>query len=143
MPASSPKGAGKMEKKIAIADLVNMDFDEAFNEGNCYGFYDWFCKDKSLKGKAKVLFSRLKGVIRTKTTKFDPTKTYVFFKNNCPGCGKLYDDFRICDIETGDVLYTISPSNRTGKADVYGVDNDFEEPLARGTWNDVLNFFNN
>ena len=139
MPASSLKGAGKMEKKIAIADLVKMDFDEAFTKENCYGFYDWFCRDSSLKNKAKVLFSKVKSIARS--GKFDPTKTYVFFKNNCPGCGKLYDDFRICDIETRDVLYTVSPSNRNGKADVWGVDNDFEEPLVEGTWREVKMWF--
>ena len=36
-----------MDKEIAISELVKMDFDEAFNKGNCYGFFDWFCKDTS------------------------------------------------------------------------------------------------
>ena len=73
--------------------------------------------------------------------KFDPTKTYVFFKNNCPCVGRLYDDFRICDLETGDVLYTVSPSNRAGKADIWGVDNDFEKPILTGTWREVRAWF--
>ena len=130
-----------MENEIAISDLVKMDFDEAFNKGNCYGFFDWFCKDSSLKNKAKKLFARLKGIVRS--GKFDPAKCYVFFKNNCPCFGKLYDDFRICDLETGDVLYTVSPSNRKGKADVWGVDNDFEAPLVSGTWREVRAWFFN
>ena len=130
-----------MEKEIAIADLIKMDFDEAFNEKNCYGFYDWFCKDSSLKNKAKVLFAKLKSVVRS--GKFDPTKTYVFFRNNCPCSGKLYDDFRICDLATGHVLYTVSPSNGRGKAEVWGVDNDFEEPLVCGTWRETKMWFNN
>lgn len=128
-----------MEKEIAIADLIKMDFDEAFTEKNCYGFFDWFCKTSSLKNKAKVLFSKMKGVARS--GKFDPAKSYVFFKNNCHGTGKLYDDFRICDIESGKVLYTVSPSNNMGKADVYGIDNDFNEPLASGTWREVKAWF--
>lgn len=131
-----------MENEIAISDLVKMDFDEAFNKGNCYGFFDWFCKDTSLPNKAKVLFAKMKSLVRS--GKFDPAKCYVFFKNNCPCCGKLYDDFRICDLETGDVIYTISPSNRVGKADVWGVDNDFEASLVSGTWREVRAwFFNN
>ena len=131
-----------MEKEIAIADLVKMDFDEAFNEKNCYGFFDWFCKTESLKNKAKVLFAKVKSVVRS--GKFDPTKTYVFFKNNCPLVGNLYDDFRICDIESGDVLYTISPKNgHNGKAEVWGEENDFENPLVCGTWREVRMWFFN
>ncbi len=131
-----------MEKEIAISELVKMDFDEAFNKGNCYGFFDWFCKDESLRNKAKILFSRLKSILRTKTTKFDPTKCYVFFKNNCPGVGKLYDDLRICDMETGDVLYTVVPNNGRGEAELWGDENDFEKPLTRGDWTmDVLDWF--
>ena len=98
-----------MENEIAISDLVTMDFDEAFNKGNCYGFFDWFCKDSSLPNKAKVLFAKLKSLVRS--GKFDPTKCYVFFKNNCPCSGGLYDDLRICDIESGDVLFNVCPSD--------------------------------
>ena len=130
-----------MEKEITIAELVKMDFDEAFNEANSYGFFDWFCKDSSLKNKAKALFAKLKSLVRS--GKFDPAKTYVFFKNNCPCCGKLYDDFRICDLDTGDVIYTVSPSNRVGKADVWGEDNDFEKPIVNGTWREVRAWFFN
>jgi hypothetical protein len=129
-----------MDKEIAISDLVKMDFDEAFNKDNCYGFYDWFCKDSSLPNKARTLFAKMKSLVRS--GKFDPAKCYVFF-NNYPCCGKLYDDFRICDLETGDILYTVSPSNRVGKADVWGVDNDFEAPLVSGTWREVRMWFFN
>ena len=54
------------------------------------------------------------------------------FKNNCPCNGSLYDDFRICDVKTGEVIYTIVPSDgfkkTKGKAIVWGRENDFEEP---------------
>ena len=55
----------------------------------------------------------------------------------------MYDDFRICDRETDDVKYTISPkdTHQNGLASVYGRDNNFLTPLALGTWNDVKNFF--
>ena len=44
--------------------------------------------------------------------KFSTNTLYVFFKNNCPGCGPLYDDLRICDIESGDVLFNVCPSKK-------------------------------
>ena len=54
----------------------------------------------------------------------------------------LYDDFRICDLKTGDVQYTITPKYTvTGTAQVWGVDNDFDKPLVDGSWNDVKAFF--
>ena len=95
----------------------------------CHGFYDWFCKDSSLENKAKSLMA--------KTIKFlaahpeiDPNKTYVFFKNNCPMMGPLYDDFRICDRESGDVVFTVTPKcGHSGKAEVWGKENNFKGPI--------------
>lgn len=70
------------------------------------GWYDWFCKDKSLRNKTKLMGNIIKQI--KSGGKVDLDKTYVFFKNNCP-CGySLYDDFRICDIETGNVLINVN-----------------------------------
>lgn len=104
------------------------------------GWYDWFCRDSSLANKTRAMAPKITRLM--KSPKIDPKKTYVFFKNNCPVGHSLYDDFRFCDMETGDVLYTIVPRySRTGKADVWGKDNDFSEPLVSGNWSDVLKFF--
>lgn len=81
----------------------------------------------------------------SKSTKFDNDKCYIFFKNNCPCAGRLFDDFRICDSESEDVLYTIAPScgfnSYKDKAVVWGRENDFEEPLVIGTWTEVKKWF--
>jgi hypothetical protein len=60
----------------------------------------------------------------------DQDKHYVFFKNNCPMRGPLRDDFRICDRETGDVLFTVTPT--TGRVEVWGSENHFSEALFEG-----------
>jgi hypothetical protein len=108
-------------------------------------WYDWFCKDSSLKRKGEALLKKLKLI--ASSNKFDNDKCYVFFKNNCPCVGNLYDDFRICDKETGDVIYCVVPKSGfkrdNGRAQVYGVDNDFKEPLVEGTWRDVKAWFLN
>ena len=108
-------------------------------------WYDWFCRDTSLKRKVEALLKKLKVI--ASSNKFDNDKCYVFFKNNCPCYGNLYDDFRICDKETGDVLYCVVPKSGfkrdEGRAQVYGVDNDFKEPLVEGTWRDVKAWFLN
>ena len=104
------------------------------------GWYDWFCRDTSLANKTKSLGKKVMKI--AKSSKVDIDKQYVFFKNNCPVPGPLYDDFRICDLKSGDVIYTVIPlSGHSGKAEVHGKENNFKEPLAMGSWKDIKNFF--
>lgn len=112
-------------------------------------WYDWFCKDRALVNRGKALLSRLSSIYKANAKnpnpKFDPSKTYTFFKNNCPLRGNIYDDFRICDIETGDVIWTIVPLSGhyvdEGRALLWGKVNDFREPVLEGDWKEVVNFF--
>lgn len=115
-------------------------------------WYDWFCNDSSLPNKTVILLKKLKQISESK--KFDNEKCYVFFKNNCPLQGSLYDDFRICDIETGDVIYTICPTTGydhikklvkekklSGTGQIWGKDNKFEKTLIDGDWKEIKNWF--
>lgn len=133
-------------REITFEDMETKTFEEVFPDkevqSHCFGFYDWFCRNTSLKNKGKKLWGKAKSISRS--TKFDPKKVYIFFKNNCPCVGPLYDDFRICDKESTDVLYTVTPSCTVdGKsvAEVWGHDNDFSAPLVRGTWREVRAWF--
>lgn len=122
---------------------------KAFNEGTildsdgrsteCYNFYDWFCNDASLLNRSKSLFGKLKKIIPL-LQNIDIDKNYSFFKNNCPVSGPLYDDFRICDIESGNVIYTIVPKcGHTGNAEIWGRANDFRGPIRSAkTWNELI-----
>ena len=104
--------------------------DSVGNEDRCFNFYDWFCKDSSLKGKANKLFPAAKRFAQKMEINLDTH--YVFFKNNCPVNGPLYDDFRIVDIETGNVVFTVTPKcGHSGMAEVWGRGNDFESPLFK------------
>ena len=86
--------------------------------GNCFNFYDWFCKDSSLERKAKALFPKVKKFVAAHP-EIAPSRTYVFFKNNCPGAGSLYDDFRICNDD--EVLFTVIPKcSHSGQAEIWG-----------------------
>lgn len=106
-------------------------------------WYDWFCKETSLYNKGVSLLKKLKQINKSK--KFDSDRTYVFFKNCCPCDGSLYDRFSICDIETGEVLYCVTPKSghtfMNGKGDVWGKENGFKEPLFEGSWKDIKNWF--
>jgi hypothetical protein len=93
---------------------IYLDSDGKEDSG-CYNFYDWFCKDTALKAKADKLFKQAKRWVKFHNT--DTEKVYVFFKNNCPAFGPLYDE--ICDIETSDVIWTITPKfGHSGKSEV-------------------------
>ena len=128
------------EKREALADMIANGFAK-YKEDGSHGFWDWFCSDKALAGKSRKLCGNAR-VITKLTKKFDPKKVYVWFNNNCPCSGSLYDDLRIADLETHDVLYTIVPHDgRTGLSEVWGSENDFSKPLVEGTWDDVKKFF--
>jgi hypothetical protein len=100
--------------------------DSDGKESWCYNFYDWFCKDKSLERKSVALFKKVKKFM-SNYPELDQEKLYVFFKNNCPMVGSLYDDFRICDIETGNVVFTVVPKcSHSGKAEIWGKANDWK-----------------
>ena len=127
-----------------ICNYENGEYnDTSFEAMVRAGWYDWFCKDTSLKRKLDKLFPKVKQI--SISAKVDLDKMYVFFKNNCPIHGSLYDDFRICDMETGDVIYTIIPASGhkviKGQAQVWGRENNFNEALAKGTWKDIKAFF--
>ena len=99
-----------MKKEIKLRTWIELFekgvFDEYNVETQCNaGWYDWFCKDTSLRNKTIKMGKVVKKI--KDGGKINLDKTYVFFKNNCPLNGPLFDDFRICDIETGDVLFTI------------------------------------
>jgi len=129
-----------------IKRFDNGDFKKNDLETQCdAGWYDWFCEDHILALKTEILGDKLKQIINSK--KINQKTMYVFFKNNCPIEGDLYDDFRICDNKTGNVIYTVVPKNghkyQKGLSEVWGKENEFEKPLVEGTWEDVKEFFLN
>ena len=132
----------ELNSKMNLIEVINvLEFNNIKDIDNLKLWYDWFCTTKGLDGRGKKLLTRFKGIRKSK--RFDPDSTYLFFKNNCPcyGDGRLYDDFRICDRATGRVIFTVTPRNPYGKAEVYGRENDFQRPLVEGTWKDVKAFF--
>lgn len=126
-------------RNLSIAELLKQEKVDIMDL-----WYDWFCKDTSLQKKGEALFKKLKAI--SNSTKFDNSKSYVFFKNNCPVFGRLYDDFRICDIETGDVIFTVVPKsgyyadNGLGKVWGYDENGKFKE-LFKGSWKEIKQWF--
>lgn len=122
-----------------MADIKVREWIDLFNAGAFEGrdrhtqiqagWYDWFCKDTSLKNKLYKMGAIVKQV--KAGGKVDLDNWYVWFKNNCPLCYPLYDDFRFAEIGTGDVQFTIQIGAGYNKHRycVYGRRNNFEEPL--------------
>ncbi len=104
------------------------------------GWYDWFCRDESLCGKTKRLAPKVKQL--AKSSKVDVDNWYIWFKNNCPVFGSLYDDIRFADIKTGDVIYTIAFVKKYGQTvELWCKENDFKHPLVIGDWEDIKEYF--
>ena len=129
-------------------------FIERFNKGDfakpdfttqCEaGWYDWFCKDTSLMNKTIKMGNIVKQI--NVGGKIDLEKTYVWFKNNCPANGPLFDDFRFADLESGDTLITIQIDCywNDRRYTVFGKINDFETPLFESdTVKELVNWLNN
>lgn len=136
-----------MDQAINLTEWVDEFQNGSYSRNNVStqikaGWYDWFCQDSSLLRRTNLLGRRLISVMKNNNNKFNPETSYVFFKNNCPLVGRTYDDFRICDIESGDVIYTIVPKcSHTNRAEIWGRENRFVNPLVQGTWRDIIKFF--
>jgi hypothetical protein len=123
------------ENQVTLADQMS-----AWAQGqsalypHCNDFYDWFCSDGSLERRAKALQNKVKKLVnqfRETGNPIDCTKVYVFFKNNCPMGGPLYDSFSICDQESGEVLYWVTgKSGHSGQAEIFSRAKGFDEALA-------------
>ena len=128
----------------AFDNGIMLDSDGRIDSG-CFNFYDWFCSDKALENKSIKLFKQVKTFIKHHP-EINLDTHYVFFKNNCPIVGSLYDDFRICDIEEGNVIFTVTPSrvinsgnqryahsHRQTKSEIWARSNDFKEPIKEAS----------
>lgn len=136
-----------------MANISIKEWQKAFNSGkySSYdkstqieaGWYDWFCKESSLRNKTYKMGNIIKDI--KDGGKVDLENNYVFFKNNCPFTGPLYDDFRICDMKTGEVIFTIQIDcfRYNSKYAVFGV-NSWDRPLFTAkNKKELLNYLNN
>ena len=124
-----------LRQQLAVFENGSILDSDGSVDSNCFNFYDWFCSDKALENKSMKLFKQVKTFIKYHP-EINLDTHYVFFKNNCPMLGSTYDDFRICDIEEGNVQYTVTPSrvlkngkNQIRMAEIWGRSNNFKQPL--------------
>ena len=135
-----------------MAKIKISEWQKAFNTG-AYdapyvktqieaGWYDWFCRDSSLANKTKKMGQIIKEI--KDGGKVDLEKNTIFFKNNCPLTGPLYDEFRICDLKTNDALFTIQIDccRSDCKYTVYGL-GQWDKPIFKtDSKKDLLSWLN-
>jgi hypothetical protein len=108
------------------------------------GWYDWFCRDTSLKNKTKKMGQIIKQI--KDGGKVDLNNMYVWFKNNCPMSSPLYDDFRIANISDGatQLIVQINSPWEDERYAVYSVDDFFDKPvLLTNSSRELVKWLNN
>ncbi len=138
----------EMTKKLTLRQWIelfnNGEFDDGSKDTQIFaGWYDWFCRDSSLRNKTKRIGQIIKQF--KETGKVDLDNTYVWFKNNFPLNGPLFDDFRITDINDNSVIYLIPIQSpwEDAKFVVYGKDDFFNKSLFKtDKQHDLVKWFN-
>lgn len=112
------------------------------NSDNCSNFYDWFCNKDSLENKMLKLVPKLKFFVKEGLVDID--ENYVWFKNNCPMEGNLYDDVRFSSLAADGIINggfcpKTGHKNKDNKFSVWGwIDGEFCE-IELPSWSDFKN----
>jgi hypothetical protein len=137
-----------MEKQGNLATWIQKFNDGDFDSRDVQtqieaGWFDWFCKDTSLANKTKRMGNIIKQI--KVGGKVDLETSYVWFKNNCPLNGPLFDDFRIADIETNNNLFVVQIDClwNDSKYTVYERLDGFEKPAFKtNSSRELVKWFN-
>jgi hypothetical protein len=118
--------------------------DESFETAYEAGWRAWFCPVSSLKRRLDKLYPKIKEVVQSEKINIDTMQ--MLFQNNCPDVGSLYyDEFKICDMKTGEIIYAIVPRSEhksdKGRAELWGMENVFNGPLVAGSWETIKTYF--
>ena len=137
----------KDEKKLTVREIREMAKNGKMQELSDELWYDWFCSDKALLGKTKRLVGML-GKVKNPVILDNYT---VWFKNNCPMCGPLYDDIRFeplkadhTEDERKDRYFVLCvKDNREPKNYMVWTERKMENEFGADTTKEAFDFINN
>lgn len=120
-------------------EFSSKDFDTQVKAG----WYDWFCSDSSLSNKL-VKFGKILAKV---TNDFVLDSYYVWFKNNCPMVGRLYDDVRFEPLngDLRDSLYfgiAVDDERNKAKYTVFTARNEYKDEFNFSKSSEVVTFLN-
>ena len=138
-----------MKEPITIREWI-ANYNKGFYDSPSFrtqceaGWYDWFCKDTSLANRLKKMAKTICKIINP----FILDNYYVWFKNNCPCVGPLYDDFRFEPLneEKRDELYfgiAIDDKREESKYNLFSGRADYKIEANFTNAREVVKYINN